>query len=231
MTHSDETCTSPRDGYGKYATHCNSLQHTTARPNTLQHAATHCNALQHTSTHCQKLQEIIISHAMETASMQLTATHCKTLQHTATRCNRPSSSDGTGKEIPYVLYSACLNHVYHCNTLQHTTSHCNTLRLVFRMPQSCLSSCIPHVYRLGELHTLNPLRLVGDLAGSRRWYMIPYVYPSYPMSIHHFYRTSFRMSIDTATHCNTLQHTTSHCNTLQHTATHYIIPYVYRLGA
>jgi len=28
------------------------------------------------------------------------------------------------------------------------------------------------------------------------------------------------MHVDTATHCNTLQHTATHCNTLQHTATH-----------
>jgi len=34
-----------------------------------------------------------------------------------------------------------------------------------------------------------------------------------------YYHTS-TSTCDTASHCNTLQHTASHCNTLQHTATH-----------
>ena len=202
MTHSDETCTSPCDGYGKYATHCNSLQHTTAHPNTLQHTATRCNTPQHTAKNCKRPSSHMQWKRQVCNSLQLTATHCKTLQHTATRCNRPSSSDGTGKEIPYVLYSACLS----TWRASHPKSCLSTWRASH--PKS-LTSCRRFGGKQTLVHDSVCLSIISYVYRSFLSYIIPYVYR----------------------HCNTLQHTATHCNTLQHTATHYIIPYVYRLGA
>jgi len=66
------------------ATHCNTLQLTTAHCNSLQLTATHCNALQLTATHCNSLVQHTATYCN---ALQHTATHCNTLQHTATHCN------------------------------------------------------------------------------------------------------------------------------------------------
>ena len=39
-------------------------------------------------------------------------------------------------------------------------------------------------------------------------------------TIQNFYVATAKEYLDTATHCNTLQHTVPHCNTLQHTVPH-----------
>jgi len=127
MQHTATHCNTPQ----RAQTHCNTLQHTATRCNTPQHTAKNCkrssshmqwkrqvcNSLQLTAKLCNTLQRAATDHPrpMELARksptsciphasiMSITATHCNTLHHTATH---------------YVLYSACLNHVY---------------RLVFRM--------------------------------------------------------------------------------------------------
>ena len=53
------------------ATHCNTLQHTTAHYNALKQIVTHCNTLPQIATHRNRLQQI--------------ATHGNALQHTATQ--------------------------------------------------------------------------------------------------------------------------------------------------
>ena len=50
----------------KFATHCNTLQHTATHCNTLQHTATHCNTLQHTAPqrhhYLDRLRALTLAH-------------------------------------------------------------------------------------------------------------------------------------------------------------------------
>ena len=115
---------------------CNTLQLTATHHSAPKHTATRCNTLQRTATHLNTLPKTARDHHLTCNGNGKYATHCNSLQNSAT----------------------------HCNALQQTILvrwnwQGNPLRLVFRMPQSCLSlqhtathyitlqhttSCIPH---------------------------------------------------------------------------------------
>jgi len=50
------TCVFLNGKWGRYSTHCNTLQHTAAHCNSLQHTAMHCSTLQCNATHCSLMQ-------------------------------------------------------------------------------------------------------------------------------------------------------------------------------
>ena len=53
-----------------------------------------------------------------------------------------------------------------------------------------------------------------------RWMKITRLHTKLHWKLLSFIHSIRRNLVNTATHCNTLQHTARHCNTLQHTATH-----------
>ena len=96
-----------------------------------------------------------------------------------------------------VSFTVCIavDTAAHCNTLQHAATHCNTLQHL-DAPIICVTNCVQMPLRLvHRIHVTSP-------AESRRVQ-------------HHGH-----ISVDTATHCNTLQHPATSCNTLQHPSTH-----------
>jgi len=123
------------------ATHCNTLQHTTAHytiHNSLQPLTfVHERWLQHTATH-----RIILQHTYQSSTYiwtwKVTAAHCNTPQHTAI----------------HVPVSSHL-HLYmkgYCNTPQHTTNtHTHTLQ--HAATHTPVSSHL-HLYIKGDCNTL-----------------------------------------------------------------------------
>jgi len=149
--------------------------------------------------------------------MYHTATHCNTLQHTANTLQHTAT---------------------HCNALQHTTTGIIHARIwlpfvfigLFCMSLfDSLSNRFVSFASLFLCVLISPFLYFSRLFGGSLFVFIGL-----------FERTSgWRCSWEqryhvqnTATHCNTLQHTTiyyktlqhtaKYCNTLQHTATHYI---------
>ena len=89
--------------------------------------------------------------------------------------------------------------VTHCNTLQHTATHCNKLQ---HTATHYISRALSH---LGSLWLFATARYCSETT---------------PMSHTATQKCNTLNITNSATHCNTLQHTAAHCNTLQHTATH-----------
>ena len=137
-----------------------------------------------------------------------TATHCNTLQHTETHCN-------TLQHTVWFIYVTWLVHLWqvtwlvhlwhdlcithserkkeHRNTLQHTATRCNTLQ-----------------------HTATHCNTLYDSYMWRDSFICDMWRDSFICDIIRVSLTQ-REKRNTATHCNTLQHTATHCNTLQHT--------------
>jgi len=187
--------------YVDTATHCNTLQHTATR------IATNCNTLQHalqqiaTRYHrpCKK-----VSHPTNTPlaniklTLQHTATHCYTLQHdalqhTVLHCNALPLH--LVRDINLTLQRAAT----HCNTLRHTATHCDTLRHTLQHTAT---------YR-------NTLQQTATLC-----HRLQCCATHCDILQKHSSEPRAENQIDTATHCNTLQHIATYCNTLQHTAAH-----------
>jgi len=183
---------------------CNTLHHTVTRCNTLQHTATHCQkapcrrddpdlphciAPQHTAEHCN-------THATVT-HMQNTASHCITLHRTAS----------------------------HCITLHHTASHCITQYTtgvtiqIFRF--AGVSQESSHVSLYGpDAMTFGGTGLWIQSASMLQMTAVRGIVPDFvavcvAVCVAVWYVYNMTHCGDTATHCNTLQHTAP----LQHTAT------------
>jgi len=124
------------------------------------------------------------------------AWHCYTLLHTATHCNtlqHTAKHYNTGlsaADAAVILVSAT-----HCNTLPHTATPCNTL-------QHTATQCsVQQVQQ--QFCSDSGFCERGPLKGQTWRYL-----------------RLLQHTLNTAKHCNTLQHTATHCKTLQHTATH-----------
>ena len=160
----------------------------------------------HTGTQTHTLSAAATNTATWSRSLQHTATHCNTLQHTAT----------------------------HCNTLQHTATSCSTLRiqqvgvgrdavlvedhdkmysLITRILSQITVLCVLYIYACLRMLVTSCCRLVVRGTPSKLSTSVLSVVYSDP---------------NTATHCNTRQHTATHCthcNTLQHITTHSSVVY------
>ena len=135
---------------------------------------------------------------------QHAATHCNTLQHTTTHCITLQHTT--------THYNSLHHTASHCNTLQHTATQYNTrlrrddvdinsMTSTLSFPSTRLIDNVPiFIFPLFRLQTIFQT-MIRKLMTSIGWY------------VDYF-------DMDTATHCNTLQHTATHCNTLQHTTTH-----------
>jgi len=116
--------------------------------------------------------------------------------------------------VGFTLQHTATNHsAIHCNTLQHTTAH-DTLHRT--------ASWDTQVIFIGHFLQKGPI-ISGSFAGNDLW-RHPVLYSAhYSLHIYVGYCTS-----QTATHCNTLQHTATHYSTrhaaldsvMWHTATH-----------
>jgi len=102
-----------------------------------------------------------------------------------------------------------------CTTLQHcnTATHCSTATYCNIGGDVCIHICtelrnVAHMQRTATLKHMATLQLTATLM---------------KICICTFAQRCGSLLIaarcNTATHCNTLQHTATHCNTLQHTAT------------
>jgi len=100
-----------KSGMDKYATRCNTLQHTCNIPqytathrDTPQHTATHCNTLQHTATRNQPDLEACIK-----SDMHKCAAHCITPHHTAThrKCDVEACAEWHGHIYVYTYICIC----------------------------------------------------------------------------------------------------------------------------
>jgi len=174
-------------------------------------AGTHCNTLQHTATHCNPLQH--------------TATYCSTLQHTASHCNTLQHDPR-----PHSCISATHLHVCtRCNTLQHTATHCNTLQHTATQTTAALVH-IHHTFICIHPHTSQ----IGHSSSTRLEHSKA-TYRARPAETLRVGRTPAHVVmcdgggeptpakrtvgcvVNTATHCNTLQHTATHCNSRLYT--------------
>ena len=172
-----------------------------------------------------------------TSCLQHTATRCNTLQqHTATHCNH----------VGCHIVSRCdILSAAHCNTLQRTATHCN----------NTLQQNATHYNNALQQHTATHCNYAGCHVASRYDIMsyrdIPHgcsvlqLVVAVCCSVLQWFRHDVISChiVCTATHCNTLQHTTIHlhlssgaknifmggkcgqpnclhCNTLHRTATH-----------
>ena len=117
-----------------------------------------------------------------------------------------------------------------CNTLQHTAKHCNTL-------QHTATHCNALQHNATQFNTLHKKRLLPSHNNS---FVNEFSIPDWPMTVKNhsqerkkrkeagtrsrLWSVSFVKDIypptQTATLCNTLQHTSQYCNTMQHTASH-----------
>jgi len=111
------------------ATHCNTLQHTSAMCEqvALQHTAAHCNILQHTATHCSNTWRRWWNWTRVNSTLLFwnwchTATHCNTLQHTATDCN--TMQHNATRCFFFAVQTHELSH-----PIYHSATHCNTATL------------------------------------------------------------------------------------------------------
>ena len=215
------------------ATHCNTLQHTTAwvtrRIIRLQHAATHGNILQHTAAHCSTLQH--------------TAAHCNTLQHAAAHCNRLQHTATHYNTTRHQAAAHCNTQQHtaaHCTTLHHTATHCNTLQHPHERRVTS-RTWMRHVANLNALchtkinvsHSFQSESIFVLWSNAiKRSAVLSHVtcHVAHINALSHKYGQSscawnsvlqcvaVCCSVQhTATHCNTLQHTATHCNTVQHT--------------
>jgi len=157
-----------------------------------------CNTLQHTATHCNTLPH--------------TATHCSTLQHTAThiyctwvpRLNADTHCNKHWKTKKWTQHAAT-----HCNTLQHTATHiCCTWapRAVDVELQDEMNTTRCNPRQRAATHCSNALQ---------HTFVVPERHLPWMSNC------KMKWTQNTATHCNTLQHTTAHCNALQHT---FVVP-------
>jgi len=125
----------------KYATHCNTLQHTATHCNTLEkfynvplrrHEHSE-EALSRNKSFCESFFDIIIlsrktykRESMLQCVLQCVAVCCSVLQ-----IHYYLSRKTDKRELQYpssnTWFETLTNKATHCNTLQHTATHCNTL--------------------------------------------------------------------------------------------------------
>jgi len=116
------------------------------------------------------------------------------------------------------IFREQLENESHCNTLQHTATHCNTLQHTATHCATLQHRCIKSVFKermqnqshSNIYHTAthcNTLQKVQHAATEMYQVRIQGAITEESLG-------------NTATHCNTRQHTATHGNTLQHTATH-----------
>ena len=156
---------------------------------------------------CSVLQCVIIQHISENNN-DSHATRCSTPQHAAKRCNT-------------------LQHTAtHCKTLQHAAvhwTHCNnTLAQNTATRSSTLNTLQQHTdtKHCNTQHTLNTLQQHIDTKHCNRGCRLAEAACYDNTETHCNTATRCNSLQHTAPHCNKLQHTSTRCNTLQHTARH-----------
>ena len=102
----------------------------------------------------------------------------------------------------------------HCNALQHTATHCNTLQHT-----AIHCNTLQHTATTYRDVTVHDTGVCFDVAARGSLYLSPSLFLFLSLSPLFSAFCDACVCLDTATHCNTLQHTATHCNTLQHTAT------------
>jgi len=136
--------------------------------------------------------------ATHCSALQHAATHCNTLQHTATHCNalqhRVFGNDDRDGFVEITRYDAASQ----CSALQHASTCCNTGYLATTIAIA-LSKPQDHTPQ----HTATHRNALQHAATQGLWRRRRDIFVETTRS-------------NTATHCNTLQHTAMHCNTLQH---------------
>jgi len=159
-----------------------------------------------------------------------TATHCNTLQHTATHCTTPKSTLTrlylnvcTHVRVPtnHVVYERTMLCTCHDAVYQHVCVSCCYISTSVHATLLHVNICTcvrvqtyQHVYMSCCCTTIWVHAMLLCIKIRIFYFFNPNV--SIPWR-HPVIRFDF---FDTATHCNTLQHTATHCTTLQHTATH-----------
>ena len=179
-------------GCGLPATHCNTLQHTAAHYSTLQHTATHCNTLQRNGGAPRGGDHGRTALSQQGWNISRFSILYNTLQHTSTHCNTLQHAKSVTAEQLAAMQTSSACPVVPIYSLQRTAVHCNTLQYAATRFNTLQHTATYCNTVHCNIHCCN--------AGERR--------------------ESLCISLLSATHCNTLQHTATHCNTLQHTATH-----------
>ena len=155
--------------------------------------------LQHTATHCNTLLNWL---AQFMGCVHFTATHCNTPQHTATHCN---TLQRTMRASPIQLLASCpmnalpllMRYAHlpatYCNTLRHAATRCNMLQHVATQATHWHALC-------------------ANCPSSNHSAMTVFFECRLCVCMY--------LRVDSATHCNPLQHAATHCNILQHTGAH-----------